>query len=279
MSGPVTDTIARLEKRTLELLNNPWRLYHEPFKVVDHVYFVGTNWVSVFLLDTDEGLVLIDCAMQETLYLLLDSIHRLGFDPRNIKKLLLTHGHFDHVGAVRAIQEISGCEVWIGEGDAFFFTERRDLIAMEDRVPPFKIDYFYDYDSKIELGRFSIEPVHCPGHTPGTTSLFFDVENRGKKQTCAIHGGLGSTVMSKAYLESVGLPVSMQTTYLESIDKIIDRPVDVVLPSHAGHCKDHDFLSFASTDQKRFVDSSAWHRMIESKKEEMLELMESEKMK
>ena len=132
---------------------------------------MGTNWVSVFLLNTEEGLVLIDCAMQETLYLLIDSIRALGFNPHDIKKLLLTHGHFDHCGAARAIQEMSGCEIWIGEAEEFFFTERRDLIVYEDRYE-FEITNFYDYDAKIDLGDIHIQPVHCPGHTPGTTSLF-----------------------------------------------------------------------------------------------------------
>ena len=91
---------------------------------------------------------------------MIDSIHRLGFDPRNISKLLLTHGHFDHCGAVRAIQEMSGREVWVGKDDAFFFTERRDLIVFEERVPEFRIDHYYDYSKPIKMGEISIMPVH-----------------------------------------------------------------------------------------------------------------------
>ncbi|MBS7525393.1 MBL fold metallo-hydrolase [Fusibacter paucivorans] len=277
MSKEIKAVKETLEERTLRMLNNPWDLYNAPFKIVDDVYFVGTNWVSIFLLDTDEGLVLIDCAMQETLYLLIDSIHRLGFDPRDISKILLTHGHFDHVGAVRSLQEISGCEVWIGEGDGFFFTERRDLIVFEDRVPPFKIDHYYDYNQKIQIGDFSIEPVHCPGHTPGTSSLFFDIERNGEVLKCAVHGGLGAAVMSNAYLTANKLPVSLQTDYLNSIDKVVDRKVDIVLPSHAGHCVDHDFLSFANTDGSKFIDPSAWRRMLLAKKAEIVKIIENEK--
>ena len=118
--------MAGIEDRVNNWLKNPWTLAHRPFKVVDNVYFVGTSWVSAFLLNTQKGLVLIDCAMQETLYLLVDSIRELGFNPRQIKKLLLTHGHFDHCGAARAIKEMSGCEIWLGKDDEYFFTERRD---------------------------------------------------------------------------------------------------------------------------------------------------------
>lgn len=137
--------MAGIEDRVNNWLKNPWTLAHRPFKVVDNVYFVGTSWVSAFLLNTQKGLVLIDCAMQETLYLLVDSIRELGFNPRQIKKLLLTHGHFDHCGAARAIKEMSGCEIWLGKDDEYFFTERRDLIAFEDHVSGFPIDRFFNY--------------------------------------------------------------------------------------------------------------------------------------
>ena len=54
-----------LEARLNGWFRAPWTIYHKPFEIVDHVYFVGNTWVSAFLLDTDEGLVLIDCAIQE----------------------------------------------------------------------------------------------------------------------------------------------------------------------------------------------------------------------
>lgn len=267
-----------LENKAMKMVKNPWVISHKPFKVVENVYFVGTSWVSIFLIDTDEGLVLVDCAMQETLYLLIDSIHSLGFDPKDIKKLLITHGHFDHCGAARSIQEMSGCEIWLGKGDEFFFTERRDLIAFEELVPEFNIDNFYDYGSLIDMGNIKIKPVHCPGHTPGTTSLFFDVDNQGEKLTCAVHGGLGSSIMSKGHLKANRLPLSLQSDYIESIEKVIDCKVDVVLPSHAGHCIDHDFLNLKNNKSgtNEYINPIAWKKMLSHKKNEMLELMKED---
>lgn len=261
-------------------LKNPWMLTQAPFRVMENIYYVGNSWVSCFLLDTQEGLVLIDCAMQETLYLMVDAIRQLGFDPHNIKKLLLTHGHFDHCGAARAIQEMSGCETWIGQGDAFFFTERRDLIALEDHVPEFKIDHYYDYDGVIDLGDLKLKPVHCPGHTPGTTSFFFEINHKGQPLTCAIHGGLGAVVLSKENLLRSRIPLEIRDIYCASIDKVVDAKVDVVLPSHVGHCVGHDFFAIAQKDDGSgdgFVDPTAWKRMLTQKKAEVLDLIRSGK--
>ena len=234
--------------KALTWMANPWMLYHKGFRVMENVYFVGTSWVSVFLLDTAEGLVLIDCAMQENVYQIVDNIR--------------------------------SCEIWIGQGDAMFFTERRDLIAFEDHVPEFELTGCYDYSKPIDLGNIVLEAVHCPGHTPGVTSFFFSVQHKGRTVNCAIHGGLGSALVSRANLEKNRLPLSLQQDYCESIDKVIDRPVDVVLPSHAGHCVDYDFFKIADNDDGSgdgFIDPGAWKRMLTKKKSELLALIESGK--
>ncbi|HOI23109.1 hypothetical protein SDC9_05253 [bioreactor metagenome] len=280
MQTKIRDIASNLAEKTQNWLRNPWLLSHRPFKVIDNVYFIGTNWVSVYLLATKKGLVLIDCAMQETLYQIIDSIRYLGFDPHNIKTLLLTHGHFDHCGAARAIKEMSGCEIWIGKDDEFMFTERRDLIFFEDRVPPFKIDHFFDYQANLDFGNFIIQPIHCPGHTPGTTSFFFDALNTSQVLSCAIYGGLGASLLARSDLLRNKLPISLQNKYCSSIEKVIGRNVDVVLPSHPGHCIDHDFFSIAANDDgtgQEFIDPDAWRRMLSKKKDEMLQLIESKK--
>lgn len=64
-----------------EILAHPWKFYVEPFRIAGGLYFVGNADVSVYLIDTGDGLILLDTAFPQTLYLLLESIRRLGFDP------------------------------------------------------------------------------------------------------------------------------------------------------------------------------------------------------
>ena len=259
--------------------HEPWTLAQKPFKVIENVYFVGNTWVSVYLIDTPEGLILIDCAYEENLYLLIDSIRGLGFDPKDIRHLLISHGHFDHCGAARQLQEMSNCEIWINEKDAYFFTERRDLIAFEDRVPEFRIDHYYDSDQSICFGGMTIWPVPCPGHTPGTTSFFFEVEHEGRKLTVAMHGGLGTNTLSKEDLLTNGWPLSFQQGYLDMLRQLKRRSVDVLIPSHAGHAKTYPFFDIAAQDDgtgNGFIRPNAWREMLEIKEQEMLALLERE---
>lgn len=259
--------------------HEPWTLAQKPFKVIENVYFVGNTWVSVYLIDTPEGLILIDCAYEENLYLLIDSIRGLGFDPKDIRHLLISHGHFDHCGAARQLQEMSNCEIWINEKDAYFFTERRDLIAFEDRVPEFRIDHYYDSDQSICFGGMTIWPVPCPGHTPGTTSFFFEVEHEGRKLTVAMHGGLGTNTLYKEDLLTNGWPLSFQQGYLDMLRQMKRRSVDVLIPSHAGHAKTYPFFDIAAQDDgtgNGFIRPNAWREMLEIKEQEMLALLERE---
>lgn len=270
-----TESDRRMRKRFQE----PWALAQKPFQVIENLYFVGNTWVSVYLIDTPEGLILIDCAYEENLYLLIHSIHALGFDPENVRHLLISHGHFDHCGAARFLQELSGCQVWMSEKDAYFFTERRDLIGYEDSVPVFRIDHYYDYEKPFTFGGMVIRPVLCTGHTPGTTSFFFDVTHSGRRLTVAMHGGLGTNTLSKEALTVNGWPLSFQRDYLKMLRELKEWPVDVLIPSHAGHAKSYPFFAIAAGDNGAgdgFIRPNAWREMLESKEQEMLELLARE---
>ena len=69
----------------------PWTAAIEPFQVAPQTYFVaGQTWVGCFLIDTGDGLILIDTAIPESAYMLVDSIYKLGYKPTDIKKILIS---------------------------------------------------------------------------------------------------------------------------------------------------------------------------------------------
>ena len=263
-------------QRARYCMDYPWAIAAEPFKVLDHIYFVGNRWVSAFLIATDDGLILIDCSIRETTYLLIDAIHRLGSDPRDIHLLLLSHAHFDHCGAAKMIQEISGCEIYLGAEDATFLTEHRDRLFFEETVPEFRVDHVYTYGEPIGLGGRHIIPRHCPGHTPGTTSFFIPAMCEGKEVMCAMHGGLGTATLKRSYLVDHQLPLDLPKKYCDGIQVMLTEKVDILLPSHVSHAVDYDFLGLARQSDGTgtvFLNTQAWQRMLESKLNQAQEIL------
>ena len=273
------EKMAEINRICKQRFEKPWSLAQKPFKVIENIYFVGNTWVSAYLLDTSKGLVLVDCAYEENLYLLIDSIRALGFDPHNIKHLLISHGHFDHCGAAAQLQAMSNCEIWISENDAYFFTERRDLIAFEERVLPFRIDHYFDYKNSMDFGNIVIRPVLCAGHTPGTTTFFFDFMYNGRKLIAAMHGGLGTNTLDRESLKENGWPLRYQQDYLNMLQEMKKMHVDVLIPSHAGHAKTYPFFEIAAHDDgtgEGFINTNVWREMLEGKEKDMLRLLKEE---
>lgn len=253
-----------LEKNVHGYTMEPWKYSREPFHVIDNIYYVGTQYVSCYLIDTGEGLIMIDSGFYQTAYQVINNIYKLGFNPKDIKKLLLTHGHFDHCGGAAAIRDVSGCEIYLSSDDMFFLTERRDLIFHESEVPEFPVDNFYNDNEPIVLGNTVIRTIASPGHTPGTTSFFYNIRHEGRELVGATHGGIGLNGISRMELERNHLPLDLQNRYIESLKKLLTVHVDVTLPSHNKHCPSF----FASADlncrPESFIDDTKWPEMIKT---------------
>lgn len=213
-------------------LEHIWNYALPPFRIGPHVYGVGgNNDVSVYLLDSGEGLVLLDTGMKELLYLIIDSIHRLGFDPRQIKAILISHGHGDHCNGAMALHALTGAEIWMNAVDEVFY---RQHPIPELGYIPFPVHHHFGDGEVFSMGRFHIRTRFTPGHTPGTTSFFFTDtdEETGKTWRLAMHGGVGADTMRPAALRALGLPESLAHQFIQDCEELAGEPVDICLPSH-----------------------------------------------
>jgi metallo-beta-lactamase class B len=162
-----------------------------PFKALDNVFHVGPGSVSVWLIPTTDGLILIDTAQEPFVDHILNNIRNVGYDPKDIKYILLTQGHLDHFGGAARIQELSGARVAAAEGDWVLMDEyaKRPLPA----TPPFhrtvERDIVLKEGDVITLGTTSLKVYLLPGHTPGGASFEFTAYDRGRPYKAVLFGG------------------------------------------------------------------------------------------
>lgn len=251
----------------------PWEAYVAPFKMASNVYYIsGNDWVACYLIDTKDGLILIDTAMHETLYLMLENIRRLGFKPEDIKKILISHAHIDHLGGARTLKELTGARVYLGKRDIPFVTDRKDLIGGDGvyTCGDIEPDELYDDNTVIKQGEINIRTTSTPGHTPGCTSFFFDVQEQGRTLHCGMHGGLGFNTLSRAYFNESGLPVSLRDEFVEGLRKLDKMDIDICLPSHTNQVEILKSVDKIRDDYNPYVDPAAWHTLMNERAERAL---------
>lgn len=241
----------------------PWDNRQEPFRVIGNIYYVGNRWVGYYLIKGEDRTALIDCGPRGYIYQLVDSLWRIGVRPEEVTDLLITHGHFDHCGGAKEFMDLTGCRCHFPEGDAFFLTERRDLIVHEEQVAPFHVDAYYDYDGTLTFGGTTVKPVHTPGHTPGTTSFLITTVEQGREVTCALMGGLGLNGLEKYELRQNGLPETLQEDFHQALLALNKWKVDVTLPSHP-HVYP-EFLGFVGKGPRAFINQERWQKMLAPK--------------
>jgi len=203
--------------RPIKKTPTPWSGYIEPFKITDNVYYVGCYQVCTHLIDTGDGLVIIDAGYEKCLYMIIDSIHRMGFDPKDIKYIFSTHAHYDHIEANMPLKGISGAKVVIGE---------LDLPAMDEFGGA---DITVKDGDVITLGNKSFKFLHTPGHTIGCMSIFFEDTLNGKTLSVGTFGGAGSntlTAKSKYYYKGC------TDDYFRTVDRLLEIPLDVFIANH-----------------------------------------------
>jgi len=249
-----------------DICMHPWKYRVEPVRLAGPLYYAGNKDVSSHLIDTGEGLVLMDTAFPQSVYLLLESIRRLGFDPDDLRLILHCHGHYDHFGGTRALVELTGAKTAIGKQDIEVLTTRPELSwAPEYGVEfyeTFKVDMPLEDGQRISMGGVEIDCMHIPGHTPGSISYFFDVEEQGKTFRVGINGGPGLNTLTTEYMEKYGLPMSRREDYMKSLRRMQGREVDIFIGAHPGQNGTLEKRAEMTDSRNPFIDRDAWPRFL-----------------
>jgi metallo-beta-lactamase class B len=226
----------------------PWEDTFPPFCIFGNVYFVGTFQASCHIIDTGEGLILIDPGYANTLYLVIASIYKLGFRPEDIRYIINTHWHWDHTEATAALAELSGATTLLGREDA------------EKVKRYFTPDILLKDGDTLTLGATTVSFMETPGHTKGTISLFFDTVDNGTAYRVGMFGGAGANTLRKDAFDFDGC----REAYYASLERLQKEKVDVFIGNHVWN---NDTFTkgklLMETGENQFLDGSLWNRFLD----------------
>jgi metallo-beta-lactamase class B len=239
----------------------------EPFKVFGNTYFVGTSHLGAILITSGTGSILVDAGMTQSAALIDAHIRKLGFKTEDIRLIVASHAHFDHVGGIAALQRVSGAEV------AALAAQKAAL----ERGEPTPDDPQFGFGKEtngfpvpgrlkvvgngemLRVGDLAITPHAVPGHTPGSTAWTW--------RACE-----GATCYDIAYVDSLN-PVSSPDfkftgdathpsrveLFRKSITTTRDLPCDIILAPHASFIGMDAKLAARTAGASRdpFVDPNA----------------------
>jgi metallo-beta-lactamase class B len=196
-----------------------------PMKVFDDVYYVGLPGVGVYLVKTSEGLVLIDSLYNKGNIqdILVPSFKTLGFDPKDIKHIFITHGHGDHDGGAQYLHDTYGPHVYMSAED---YDLPRGKNVSPDWGPKPARDQILTDGQVLKVGDRTFTFVKVPGHTPGQVSIVFPVTVNGAPHMAAVWSGSLPTDVKGAqqWAES-------NTKFKQAAAK---AHVDIGISNHAG---------------------------------------------
>ncbi|HEY1230920.1 MAG TPA: MBL fold metallo-hydrolase [Ramlibacter sp.] len=199
-------------------------------QVFDNLYFVGGDWVSAWVLKTSEGLILIDALnnTQEAQALIEGGMQKVGLDPRQIKYIVVTHGHGDHYGGASYLVNKYHPHVIASEADWNMMHGTLEFnSALWDR-PPAR-DIAVRDGQKLTLGDTTMTFYVTTGHTLGTLSPAFDVRSGGRTYHALLWGGTSF---------NFGNDFSRLQSYVANTERMrtltAQMPVDVLLSNHSG---------------------------------------------
>ncbi len=221
-----------------------------PFRLAGNIYFVGTYKASSHLIDTGDGLILIDTGYAETADVVIESVTALGFDIRDVKYILHSHGHYDHTDGTPKILSLCHAETFLGEGDVKY-------------ISGWYPDHFYRDGQEICLGNTRILCLATPGHTEATFSFFFDVEVDGKTYRAGMFGGAGTNQLKKDYLNRKKCSWLNRGLYFKSVERLKQEHVDIFLGNHSWNNQTKEnYERMQISDTNPFIDETKWPEFL-----------------
>jgi len=216
-------------------VDSDWIKSYPPFCIAGNLYYVGTYDLSSYLITTSKGNILINTGTAASATQIKNNIEALGFNLKDIKILLITHAHYDHVGAIATIKHQTGAALMADAAD-------KDVLESGGKTDyelgkygvtfkPVKPDRLLHDGDIVKLDDMQIKMLHHPGHTKGSCSYLFTVKDSGKSYRILI-ANMPSIIIDKKFTDVTTYP-TIQQDYAYTLQAMKNIQFDIWLASHA----------------------------------------------
>jgi metallo-beta-lactamase class B len=241
-----------------------WNRPFQPFRVAGNIHYVGTNQVAIFLLTTPAGHILIDSGFEANVPQLRRNVEALGYRFEDIKLLLFSHAHIDHVQAHALVRAQTGARVVASAEDAPTISSGgQHEWAYGDAFawPPCPVDRLIGDGQTVELGGTVLTAHLTPGHTRGAVTWTMNVVERGRRLAVVFYAS-GTVPPGATILNNPAFP-DAEAAYQRSFAVWKALPCDVFLGDH-GEFFDlrRKWEALRKGQPDAFVDPEGYRRAI-----------------
>jgi metallo-beta-lactamase class B len=222
--------------------DSSWSKPTEPFRIAGNLYYVGTQDLACYLIVTPKGNVLINSGLADSAPLIRKSVETLGFKFSDIKILLTTQAHYDHVAALAEIKKATRAKMMVNEADAAVLADggASDFIfghLKSASFAPIKAERLLHHGDSILIGGTRIDVLHHPGHTKGSTSFLINVKD--EKRTWRVLIANIPSILTETKLTGMPDYPNVGKDYASTFESMKKVSFDLWVASHAGQFNMH----------------------------------------
>ena len=257
-----------------------WNRPFPPYRVIADIYYVGTNEIAQFLITTPAGHILLDTGFEASVPQLRENIESLGFRYRDIKLILTSHAHIDHVQAHALVRRQTGAQVVVSTADAAFVENGGKGETVYDGVFEWArcpVDRRVGDGEFVQLGGVTLTAHLTPGHTLGATTWTMQVQDQGR--SLAVVFFPSANINPGVHLIDNQRYPQIARDFESSFAIWKGLPCDVFLADHAEFygmkAKYHRLRGGASANP--FIDPDGYRRFIAEAEQRFRERLASER--
>jgi metallo-beta-lactamase class B len=221
-----------------------------PHKVADNIWYIGTESLASFLITTPQGHIVINSSYQANVPLLLASVAKLGFKDSDIKIILGSHAHADHMEGDALLKQLTGAQV---------MAMQEDVPALERMRPgdkPHPVDKVLHDGDQVTLGGATLVAHLTPGHTRGCTTWTMKASENGRRYDVVIVGSMG--VNPGFVLVNNKETPQIADEYSRGFKVLRSLPCDIPLASHPAMYNLAAKIQKLGTTPNPFIDPTGY---------------------